>query len=214
LSGINTMLTHNQIWKGVDLLAARAGLTASALAKRAGMDATTFNVSKRYSSDGTRPRWPSTESIAKALAAVRVDFEEFAALATGAAQTRSVPLIGFAQAGADGFFDDAGFPVGQGWEEVVFPGVEDAHAYALEISGDSMAPVYRAGDRVVVAPGETPRKGDRVVVRTVGGEVMAKEVARLSKDGIELLSLNPDYPGRVLRMSEIAWMARIVWASQ
>jgi len=214
LSGINTMLTHNQIWKGVDLLAARAGLTPSGLAKRAGMDATTFNVSKRHSADGTRPRWPSTESISKALAAVRVNFEDFASLAAGSAHTRSVPLIGFAQAGADGFFDDAGFPVGQGWDEVVFPGVEDANAYALEISGDSMSPVYREGDRVVVAPGESPRKGDRVVVRTTGGEVMAKEVSRLSEDGIELLSLNPDYPGRSLKSSEIAWMARIVWASQ
>lgn len=208
------MLTHGQIWKGVDLLAARAGLSPSGLAKRAGMDPTTFNVSKRQSADGTRPRWPSTESIAKALAAVRVDFEDFASLAAGSAQTRSVPLIGFAQAGADGFFDDAGFPVGQGWEDVVFPGVEDAHAYALEISGDSMAPVYRDGDRVVVAPGDTPRKGDRVVVRTTSGEVMAKQVARLTGEGIELLSLNPDYPGRTLNSSEIAWMARIVWASQ
>jgi phage repressor protein C with HTH and peptisase S24 domain len=208
------MLTHSQIWKGVDLLAARAGLSPSGLARRAGMDPTTFNVSKRQSADGTRPRWPSTESISKALAAVRVDFEDFASLAAGSAQTRSVPLIGFAQAGADGFFDDAGFPVGQGWEDVVFAGVEDAHAYALEISGDSMAPVYRDGDRVVVAPGDTPRKGDRVVVRTTRGEVMAKEVARLTGDGIELLSLNPDYPGRTLNSSEIAWMARIVWASQ
>ncbi len=208
------MLTHNQIWKGVDLLAARAGLSPSGLARRAGLDPTTFNVSKRQSADSTRPRWPSTESIAKALAAVRVDFGEFAALASGTAQTRSVPLIGFAQAGDAGYFDDAGFPVGQGWEEVIFPGVEDAHAYALEISGDSMLPVYRAGDRVVVAPGETPRKGDRVVVRTTDGEVMAKEIARLSGDGIELLSLNPDYPGRTLESSAISWMARIVWASQ
>lgn len=208
------MLTHNQIWKGVDLLAARSGLTASGLAKKAGMDATTFNLSKRMSADGSRPRWPSTESIAKALAAARVDFEEFATLASGTAQTRSVPLIGLAQAGNAGFFDDAGFPVGQGWEEVIFPGVSDTHAYALEISGDSMAPVYRNGDRVVVAPGETPRKGDRVVVRTADGEVMAKELVRLSRDGIELASLNPEYPGRTLKAGDIAWMARIVWASQ
>ncbi|WP_421792921.1 S24 family peptidase [Hyphobacterium sp.] len=208
------MLTHNQIWKGVDLLAARSGLTASGLAKKAGMDPTTFNLSKRTSADGSRPRWPSTESIAKALTATRIGFEEFAALAAGSAQTRSVPLIGLAQAGDAGFFDDAGFPVGQGWEEVTFPGVSDAHAYALQISGDSMAPVYRDGDRVVVAPGETPRKGDRVVVRTTAGEVLAKELVRISGDGIELASLNPDYPGRTLKASDIAWMARIVWASQ
>ena len=121
---------------------------------------------------------------------------------------------GRAQAGEAGFFDDAGFPVGHGWEEVVFPGVEDAHAYALEISGDSMAPVYRDGDRVVISPGELPRRGDRVVVRTQDGEVLAKELARFSENGLELASLNPGYSDRFLEMAEIAWIARIVWVSQ
>lgn len=208
------MLSHSQIWKGVDHLAAQAGLSPSGLARRAGLDPTTFNPSKRVSANGSKPRWPSTESIAKALEAVRVSFDDFAAMAIDATSVRSVPLIGLAQAGNDGFFDDAGFPVGQGWEEVNFPGVEDAHAYALEISGDSMAPVYRHGDRVVVAPGQTPRRGDRVVVRTISGEVLAKELARLTTEQVELKSLNPDYPDRVLKAENISWMARIVWASQ
>ena len=64
----NAMLTHDQIWNALDRLAERAGLSASALAKRAGLDPTTFNKSKRITPDG-RERWPSTESVAKALAA-------------------------------------------------------------------------------------------------------------------------------------------------
>ena len=60
------MLTHAQIWSAIDRLAARAGLTASGLARRAGLDPTTFNKSKRMTAAG-RARWPSTESIAKAL---------------------------------------------------------------------------------------------------------------------------------------------------
>tara|TARA_R110002073_G_scaffold184636_13_gene343108 strand:- start:4703 stop:5329 length:627 start_codon:yes stop_codon:yes gene_type:complete len=208
------MLTHAQIWSGVDRLAERAGLTPSGLARRAGLDPTTFNPSKRVVDKGTKARWPSTESLSKALAAVRVTFEDFAAMATGGVTGRCVPLIGFAQAGHDGYFDDAGFPVGQGWDEVHFPGVEDAHAYALEISGDSMAPVYRPGDRVVVAPGDSPRRGDRVVVRTRSGEVMAKELASLKSSHIILRSFNPQFEDRRLDVAEIAWMARIVWASQ
>lgn len=208
------MLTHSQIWRGIDRLADRAGLSPSGLARSAGLDPTTFNPSKRTSADGVKPRWPSTESLAKALSAVRVNFEDFAALAVGTSSGRAVPLIGFAQAGNQGFFDDAGFPVGTGWEEVRFPGVDDSNAYALEISGDSMAPVYRDGERIVVAPDSVPRRGDRVVVKTRGGEVMAKELGRTTARTVELVSLNPDYDNRILDPSDIVWMARIVWASQ
>ena len=62
----HVLLTHNQIWNAIDRLAARAKLTASGLAKKAGLDPTTFNKSKRITPEG-RPRWPSTESVAKAL---------------------------------------------------------------------------------------------------------------------------------------------------
>ena len=37
----------------------------------------------------------------------------------------SVPLIGFAQAGGEGFFDDGGYPVGGGWDEVSLPEIAD-----------------------------------------------------------------------------------------
>ena len=57
-----------QVWAALDRLVARAGLSPSGLARRAGLDPTTFNRSKRITSGG-RERWPSTESLAKALAA-------------------------------------------------------------------------------------------------------------------------------------------------
>ncbi|MFZ5669611.1 MAG: S24 family peptidase [Pseudomonadota bacterium] len=211
--------SHAQIWNAIDRLAARFDMSASALARLAGLDPTSFNRSKRVSNDAeARPRWPSTESLSKVLEATGVSFAEFAALAEGdggAPAARGVPLIGFAQAGDDGYFDDAGFPVGQGWDEIDFPGLARDGVYALEISGDSMAPVYREGDRIVVDPAAAdPRRGDRVVVKTVDGEVLAKEVARITTRSIELKSLNPDYPGRTLERREIAWIARILWASQ
>ncbi len=212
------MLTHKQIWRGLDAVAMRAGLSVSALARLAGLDATAFNPSKRYAANGTRLRWPSTESIAKVLDAVNISFEEFAVLASGhhgAGEVgRPVPLIGMAQAGSGGYFDDAGFPVGSGWDEVRFPGFDGEHAYALEISGDSMLPVFRDGDRIVVAPGEDVRRGDRVVVRTKEGEVMAKELRRITGTRIELISLNKDYQNRELERRNVDWIARIVWASQ
>ena len=85
-----------------------------------------------------------------------------------------MPLIGFAEAGAGGYFDDGGFPVGKGWDEIAFPAVNDEHAYALEISGNSMEPAYRDGDVIIVSPAAPIRRGDRVVVKTRDGEVMVE----------------------------------------
>ncbi|MGD9845621.1 MAG: S24 family peptidase [Variibacter sp.] len=210
------MLTHAQIWSAIDRLAARAGLSASGLAKRAGLDPTTFNRSKRITSDG-RARWPSTESVAKILAATGTGIDAFIALIGDGPRrvvTRAVPLIGFAQAGTGGYFDDAGFPAGRGWDEIAFPEVEDEHAYVLEVSGDSMQPAYRDGDRILVSPGAPIRRGDRVVVKTREGEVMAKELKRRTAKVIELKSLNPEHEDRQFATSDIQWIARIVWASQ
>jgi phage repressor protein C with HTH and peptisase S24 domain len=208
------MLTHDQIWTALDRLAERAGLSPSGLAKRSGLDPTTFNKSKRITNDG-RERWPSTESVAKALAATNTAIDSFVQLIENRARVvQSVPLLGFAQAGAGGYFDDGGFPVGKGWDEVGLPSVNDEHAYALEISGDSMKPAYRDGDVIVVSPGTPVRRGDRVVVKTTGGEVMVKELKRRTTKIVELLSLNPSHPDRTLTPSEVEWIARIVWASQ
>ena len=208
------MLTHDQIWTALDRLAERAGLSPSGLAKRSGLDPTTFNKSKRITPDG-RQRWPSTESVSKALAATNSSIDTFVQLIGDAVRTvQSVPLLGLAQAGAGGYFDDGGFPAGKGWDEVGLPSVNDEHAYALEISGDQMKPTYRDGDVIVVSPGTPIRRGDRVVVKTTAGEVMVKELKRRTAKTLELQSLNPNHVDRTLAAAEVAWIARIVWASQ
>jgi phage repressor protein C with HTH and peptisase S24 domain len=209
------MLTHSQIWRAIDALAARHGMSPSGLAKLAGLDPTTFNKSKRGSANG-KLRWPSTESLAKVLSATGSGIEDFVALVTekGAARTRMVPLIGMAQAGSSGHFDDAGFPAGSGWEDIAFPDIADAHCYALEVTGDSMQPVYRDGDRILVSPQGSLRRGDRVVVKTRAGEVMVKQFGRMTAQRIELKSFNPAFEDRNFALNEIAFVHRVIWASQ
>ncbi len=215
-------MKHEDIWRALDTLAAENGLSVSALARQSGLDPTTFNPSKRRMTDG-RARWPSTESLAKVLNATGASLEAFAALVSGAramtssaraTQQRRIPLIGLAQAGSDGFFDDGGYPVGGSWDEVSLPEISDLNAYALEISGASMEPVFRDGDVVIVSPAAPIRRGDRVVVRTAAGEVMAKQLARQSARRVELKSLNPAHKDRSFDLREVAWVHRIVWASQ
>jgi phage repressor protein C with HTH and peptisase S24 domain len=210
-------MRHEDIWRALDALAADRGLSASGLARKSGLDPTTFNPSKRSTPEG-RARWPSTESLAKVLDATGASLADFTTLVAGSRiqpnVRRAVPLIGLAQAGVQGFFDDGGFPVGTGWDEVSLPGINDPNAYALEISGESMEPVFRDGDIVVVSPAAPVRRGDRVVVRTHEGEVMAKSLVRRSARRIELKSLNPEHTDRSFELGQIDWVHRIIWASQ
>lgn len=208
-------LSHTEIWTAIDALAKRFDMSPSAMAKMAGLDPTSFNRSKRGEGD-SRPRWPSTESLAKVLEATGVGFSEFAALTERAPKPnpRAVPLIGFAQAAAEGVFDETGAPLGAAWDEIDFPGLADEGVYALEITGDALAPVFRDGDRILVSPSVQPRRGDRVVVRTTGGELLVKELARVTARSVELASLNRTDRGRTLDLTEVVWIARILWASQ
>jgi phage repressor protein C with HTH and peptisase S24 domain len=209
-------LSHAQIWTAIDRLARREGLSASALARRAGLDATSFNPSKRFGpGQPPRPRWPSTESLTRILGATGTSLADFAELAHDASQRPVViPMLGMAQAGQDGFFDDAGLPTGDGWLQTELPRARDS-LLGLKIAGDSMAPLYRTGDHVIVdREASDVRKGDRVVVRTTGGETLAKEIGAISGRNVTLTSINPAYGPRVIPRAEIVWMGRILWVSQ
>ena len=141
--------------------------------------------------------------------------EDFAASIYGrSGHKRTAPLIGLAQAGNDGYFDDAGFPTGASWEEIDLPAGHSDGTYALEIVGDSMAPVFRNGEKVIVDPHAHVRRGDRVIVKTLKGEILAKELMRMNDTYVELHSVNPEHEGRLLARKDVAWIARIMWVSQ
>src|SRR5215468_293521 len=209
------MLRHSEIWRALDRLAAKHGLSASGLARRAGLDPTAFNKSKRKSPTG-KPRWPSTESVSKCLAATGESLGGFLALIgerSGVTVSRPLPMAQYNKAGARGMFDDSGHPVGKGWDQIDAPGVGDPHAFALKISGSSLAPAYRAGDTVIVSPDAELHRGDRVIVKTRNGDLIAKELVRQSGQKVELKSIGVS-SSRSLSKGDVAWMARIVCVLQ
>jgi phage repressor protein C with HTH and peptisase S24 domain len=217
------MLTHAQLWTALDRLAARAGLSPSGLAKAAGLDPTSFNKSKRITPQG-RERWPSTESVAKALTATNTSVDIFVQLIgeAGRAIAQALPLIGFAQIGnqvgnpaeSSGAFDDGGIPVGKGWDEIAFPDTDDENLYAIEVSGNSLEPTYRDGTILIVSPNASIRRGDRVVVKTKDGKVMVRELKRRTSKIVELRSIDSEQAERTAALRDVLWMQRIVWASQ
>lgn len=212
------MLSHEQIWKAIDRLADAHGYSTSGLAKRAGLDPTTFNRSKRFSNDG-KERWPSTESVAKVLAVTQASPAEFIALINDANVDRAgppryTPLIPFSLATEETHFDDRGRPVGPGWDDLQFPDAGTTPLYAIDIDTNDGAPFYRKGDRILVAPGEPCRRGDRVVVRTRDGKLHLGEIARQTATRIDLTPVQNGTKDREWGTSDILWIARIIWASQ
>ncbi len=229
----NPMLQHADVWRGIDRLAAKHGLSPSGLARRGGLDPTAFNPSKRITREG-RPRWPSTESLAKILAVTGESFLGFVQLtgagnasATGfdqpvtggrmvtrAAPQRALPIIALDRVANGDCFDDEGKPKGSGWGRLSFGGTADRDAFAVEINGHDFDPVYRDGDVVVVSPAAEVRRGDRVVVGTGNGAVLIRKVGRQDADG---LMLEPLVAGNQLQFvdnDQLRWVARILWASQ
>ncbi|UOM36501.1 helix-turn-helix transcriptional regulator [Acuticoccus sp. I52.16.1] len=211
------MLAHNDVWNAIDELAAKHGMSPSGLARRSGLDPTTFNKSKRFASDG-RPRWPSTESIAKILKATNTSVSDlfgFVENIRNAPQV-SIPLIGEAHAG----FESAS-PVGTDTIAVPsppriisFPDRRHEPLYALSVVGDSMQPLYRDGDVLFISPNAEANAGDRVVVKRTNNEVAVKVLKEIGSDGYKFHAVNPDHDDVSLGKSEIEWIARIVYATQ
>lgn len=209
-------LTYSEIWQGIENLAQSKGLSLSALATKAGLDPTSFNKSKRIG-EGGRRRWPSTESMNKVLQATNTTIFEFMELAGEPYRPKPhiIPLLGLAKAGREGYFDSDGYPLGtENWDGIEFPFALENRVYALEVSGNSMEPAYRDGDKLVVSPDSETRRGDRVVVKTRAGEVMVKELEHRSARQVHLKSLNPTHGDVVLDAGNVLWMARVIWVSQ
>jgi phage repressor protein C with HTH and peptisase S24 domain len=207
------MLSHDRVWAAIDALASRYGMTASGLARKAGLDATSFNKSKRTSPEG-RDRWPSTESISKILQATGATLDDFLQLIDPAASLNhaAVPLLSTAKANAPGMFDSEGQPSGgPEWGALTFPDLGPEKVFALEVDAGDMAPFFREGDVLIVSPTATLKKGDRVVVKTTKGELLARELRRRSTKTLEL-GLPSQDEDLVIPNEDVAWVARVMWA--
>ena len=205
------MLTHSQIWTAIDTLAQRHGLTPSALAKRAGLDATTFNRSKRQGADG-HPRWPSTESIAKILAATGVGVDEFLAIVTSEPGPSHLPFQFADHLTADAF-DDEGRPQGAGWDRIEPLQGLRGDAFAIGLACDRFAPAYKQGDMIIASPSAPRRRGDRVLLLATDGSLMIGELGLETAMQVRLRGLSgEELPAH--KTKDIRLLARILWLSQ
>ncbi|CTQ45172.1 S24 family peptidase [Roseibium aggregatum] len=210
------VLSHEKVWAAIDALASQNGLSPSGLARRAGLDPTAFNPSKRVAGDG-RPRWPSTESLAKVLAATGEALNTFATrVETPGGPTDAapalVPLAGFDAASDRNAFDSAGRPAGATWQSLSFPQI--GAAFALQVSNEDFHPLYRSGDIVVVAPGAPLRTGDRLAIKLNSGRLSLYTLQETGDEDLAVCTIGDNSQSVRFQHSAIEWTARIIWASQ
>lgn len=209
------MLRHADIWVAIDRLAHDRGLTASGLARRSGLDPTTFNKSKRVTREG-KPRWPSTESISKILDATGATLSEFLAMLPNEPSVdkgRGLPLISSIEVIARNRLDGRDLILTGDHDEISFPDGHDA-AFAVEVADSALSPAYREGDVLIVSPSAQIRRGDRVLLRLSDGRVVAAEFLRRTSRQLSFRSLAEVDATRALPVDQVSWLARILWASQ
>lgn len=202
------MLKHPDIWRAIDELAAQYGFSPSGLAREAGLDATTFNLSKR-TGDGGKKRWPSTESVAKILEVTGASFMEFAALVAKTDFKNKLQVIGLASAAKGAHFDADGQPTGKSWAKQNIAGVGDADAFGIEVNAKTLEPAYRQGALLVACPGTKPQKGDRAAIVTADGQLHVREVTKVTGKIYELASLGGKAGKQTVNSSELRVLAKI-----
>ena len=214
--------THDWIWQAIDSLASRQGLTPSALAKLAGLDPTTFNMSKRFSPEG-RPRWPSTESIAKVLEATGTPLDDFASLDVGSnsassimagAELSGVPVVGEVRDAAVGGLGDGKLIQLSAARSARNAAARAAARFAVSIADNSLEPAYSQGNTLIVSIAEAARSGDRVLVQPLQGQAVPGLLLRSTRSRIELAAFRPGHDPLEIARSDVNWIGRIIWARQ
>lgn len=67
---------HSAVWGAIDVVARNKQMSRSGLARYSGLDATTFNISKRFETSG-KPHWPAMFTVIKVLLATGTSMTEF-----------------------------------------------------------------------------------------------------------------------------------------
>jgi len=207
-------MKYNQIWLAVDKLAKLNNLSTSGLAKKAGLDSTSFNKSKRIRKDGQQ-RWPSMESINKILTVCNCDFEDFYKLGTSeepVIKRNITPFCNITELAEENRLNEKGIVNIKKWSEINFPEIDSGYI-AVEINNNNYAPLYKDGDVIIVNTKCEIRKSDRVIVKNKNNNTNILEFIRRTSDSVEFKSINSDKI-TTIKLFDIEWIKRIIWASQ
>ena len=206
-------MRYEQVWAAVDNLAKANGLSPSGLAKKAGLDSTTFNKSKRVRPDGKK-RWPSLESINKILLACNMNFEQFYNLGFEDVNTEVLSAIPYIKMSKLRSFDKMyqnSFDTAE-WGKIRFPDSAD-NLYAVSVDTKKYAPVFLPSTMLVVSKNSEVRRGDKVLMALKNNKVMIMEFVKRTPKTVELNSILDIEEEMEVDIKDIKTINRIVWAS-
>jgi len=203
------MLSHKKIWSAIDKIAKEASLTPSGLAKKAGLDPTSFNKSKRIGKGG-KLRWPSTESLYKILKVLNKDLSYFSSLVEPESFSE-VAIIGSVNNDSLGFAEDSNQA-----EKLAFPRALGNDDIAIKIKGYSLEPIYRNNDILIASKKDNCfSEYDRVIIQTKEKDILIKEFSKKDKEFIVVREIDPEKKGITqISLSDISWIGKITWVKQ
>ena len=115
-----------------------------------------------------------------------------------------IPVLTKTPAGAVSFSTDAGYPPGIAEKFVYAPDVLDRNAYALFVEGDSMQPRYTEGDIIIASPNAPADfKASVPCVVIFSDDSHQFKLFRRTNGEFEILSLNKNYPGRIVSPEDL-----------
>ncbi|MDG6095040.1 helix-turn-helix transcriptional regulator [Acetobacter sp. AN02] len=151
------------LWAAIDRLAAGQGVSASGLARLAGLDPTVLNPSKRRRADG-RFRWPGMETVARLLDAASTSPAEFFSVKTTADISVRIPRADWSALRGHASFDRAGLPSGADWHLAsAAPFSPEPHDYLICLDTSDFEPVLRDGSTLLLSPAGPVLPGDRCI---------------------------------------------------
>ncbi len=206
-------MKYEQVWEAVDKLAKINGLSPSGLAKKAGLDSTTFNKSKRTRPDGKK-RWPSLDSLNKIIDVCNISFDEFFALVSDDDSDKhlhSIPYVSYSDLSEGKASISANFSNNK-WQKIQFPDARD-NLYALDLNTNILEPFYRNGTLLILSQESEIRSGDRVVVFMKNNAIVVAEFIRRTAATIETKEIIGSEK-KSINVDDIHLIHRIVWASQ
>ena len=209
-------MQYNQVWTAVDKLAELQGLSPSGLAKKAGLDATTFNKSKRLRPDGKK-RWPSLESINKIIEVSGISFDQFCHLADSSTDDNfnyiscTIPFIKLSK--LKNCVIDDNVLVTDDWKKIRFPD-RNENIFALEVTSSKFEPIFPDGTILIISKNSEIRRNDRIIILYEDGNVDVKTFIRRTASTLEVTEVANPKSELSVPIKNIKLINRIIWASQ